>query len=167
MQGKVVKSSSKDFCVDWTAIGSDTRRLTLISWAMADLIQDTIERGEFEEVEVIAGVEASGIPLGFVIAEELELPFTVIVHTHHHTQKKTQFPTVPSGIGTTFADVANRKVILVGDVASTSETLGTAIRMLREAKAKPVGIVVLVDKQARQSIEGVPLKALIKIVPIK
>ncbi|MEM3087571.1 MAG: phosphoribosyltransferase family protein [Candidatus Bathyarchaeia archaeon] len=126
-------------------------------------MQDAIERGEFEEVEVIAGVEACGIPLGFVVAEELELPFT-IVHTHHHILRKARLQTVLNGVSTAFADVANRKVILVDDIVNTGETLGTAMRMLREAKAKPVGIVVLVHKQARQSIEGVPLRALIKIV---
>jgi orotate phosphoribosyltransferase len=166
LQDKVVKLSPKDFCVNWATIGSNTRRLTLVSWALADLIRDTIERGEFEEVEVIAGVETSGIPIGFVVAEELELPFA-IVRTRTYMQKKTavtRFQTMPSGISATFADVANRKVILVDDVASTGETLSVAIRMLCEAKAKPVGIAVLIDKQARQNIEGVPLKALIRIV---
>jgi len=166
LQDKLVKILPRDFCINWAAIGSNTRRLTLISWALADLIRDTIERGEFEEAEVIAGVEASGIPIGFVIAEELELPFT-IVRTRPHMQKKTavtSLQTMPSGISATFADVANRKVILVDDVASTGETLSAAIRMLREAKAKPVGIVVLIDKQARQNIGGVPLKALIRVV---
>jgi orotate phosphoribosyltransferase-like protein len=101
-----------------------------------------------------------------VVAEEFELPF-LIVRTRTYMQKKTavtRFQTMPSGISATFADVANRKVILVDDVASTGETLSVAIRMLREAKAKPVGIAVLIDKQARQNIEGVPLKALIRIV---
>ncbi len=157
-----------DFCINWSRIGSSIRRLSLLGWALADLAREAIENGEFEEPEVIAGVEASGVPLGLIVAEELERPFTV-VRSRPHIQRamgslKGRFH---GAISVSFASVEKKRVLIVEDVISSGETLSKIVKALKEAKAKPVGIIVFINKRAQDTIEEVPIRALVKVVPME
>ena len=37
---------------------------------------------------------------------------------------------------------------------------------LEAAKAKPVGVAVLANKSGKESIEGVPLRSLVELLPV-
>jgi len=159
--------TASDFCVSWAKIGSSTKRLSFIGWSLADLAREAIEKGELEEPDVVSGVEASGIPLGLIVAEELEKPFAV-VRARPHAQKALGAlkKKVGNAISVSFAPVEGKRVLIVEDVISTGETLSAVIKALRKVKAKPIGVMIFIDKKAQDKIEGVPVKALVKVMPI-
>ena len=51
-------------------------------------------------------------------------------------------------------------------VLRAGETHKAAIQTLRGAKAKPVAVIVLVNKSGKTKLDGVPLKSLIQILPV-
>lgn len=147
-----------DLFVDWSHIGSNSRRLSLAGWALADLARESIRNEEFEAPEVVVAVEGSGMVLGMVVAEELEKPFAV-VKPQRIAEKKLSGAVNPS-----FASIDNRRVLVVDAVLMEGETVKAVVQTARSVRAKPTGIVVLINKSSQDSIDGVPLKALIKLL---
>jgi orotate phosphoribosyltransferase len=98
--------------------------------------------------------------LGVAIAKELDKPFAA-VRPQREAHKKLSGVVSPS-----FRSVKGRRVLIADAVLRAGETHKAAIRTLREAKAKPVAIVVLANKSGKTKIEGVPLRSLIQILPV-
>ena len=46
------------------------------------------------------------------------------------------------------------------------ETIRAAIETLEAVKAKPVGVTVLANKSGKESIEGIPLRSLVELLPV-
>ncbi len=151
-----------DFHVDWSQIGSNLRCLTLAGYMLAEVARSALESKEFEETEVIIGVEPSGIPLALLVADELEKPMAVM-RPRRHADKEGA---AAGAICLNFSKVEGRRALIVDDVVNTGETLRVVVQSLRELNSRPVGILTLVDKKARETIDGVPVKTLIKAVPI-
>jgi len=119
-----------------------------------------VARKELDEPEVIVGIEGSGMVLGVMLAERLERPFASI-KPQRLAEKK-----VPGPINASFSAVENRRVLIVDSVMRAGETIRIAIQTLREVRAKPVGVAVLANKSGRDSVDGVPLKALFQLLPV-
>lgn len=151
-----------DFHIDWSQIGSNPKCLTLAGYMLAEIARSALESKEFEESEVVVGVEPSGIPLALLVADELERPMAVI-RPRRHVNKEGA---APGAICLNFSKVEGRRALIVDDVVNTGETLREVVQSLRESNSRPVGILTLVDKKARETIDGVPVKTLIKAVPI-
>jgi orotate phosphoribosyltransferase len=149
-----------DVFVDWSSLASHTKRMTAIAEALADLTRESARAAEFDDPDVIAGIEGSGMVLAVAIAKELDKPFAV-VRPHRVAQKK-----LPGLVNPSFHRVAGKKVLIADAVLRAGETHRAAIQTLRKAKAKPVGIVVLVNKSGRTKLAGVPLKSLLQILPV-
>jgi orotate phosphoribosyltransferase-like protein len=58
------------------------------------------------------------------------------------------------------------RVLIADAVLRAGETHRAAIQTLRKAKAKPVGILVLVNKSGKAKVDGVPSKSLIQILAV-
>lgn len=149
-----------DVFVDWSSLASHAKRMTAIAQALGDLTRESTRAAEFDEPDVIAGIEGSGIVLAVAIAKELDKPFAV-VRPHRVAQKK-----LPGLVNPAFHTVAGKKVLIADAVLRAGETHKAAIQTLRKAKAKPVGILVLVNKSGRTKIDGAPLKSLFQILPV-
>jgi orotate phosphoribosyltransferase-like protein len=134
--------------------------MTPIAIALADLVREAIRTGEFYEPDVVVAVEGSGIVLGVALAKEMDKPFAA-VRPHRLAQKKLSWLMNPS-----FHKVTGKRVLVVDAVLRAGETHRAAIGTLRAAKAKPSGIVVLVNKSGKTRIDSVPLKSLIQLLPI-
>lgn len=147
-----------DLFVDWSHIGSNPRRLSLAGWALADLARESIKNDEFEPPDVVLAVEGSGMILGMSVAEELEKPLAV-VRPQRIANKKLFGAMNPS-----FASIDNKKVLVVDAVLMEGETVKAAVQTARSVRAKPTGIVVLINKSNQDSVDGVPLKALIQLL---
>ncbi|NOQ54068.1 MAG: orotate phosphoribosyltransferase-like protein, partial [Thermoplasmata archaeon] len=65
-------------------------------------------------------------------------------------------------LSSNFASVAGKKVVVVDDVIGTGTTMSQVLGLLREAGANPILAVVVTNKTSRDSIEGVPLRALVR-----
>src|SRR3989304_3374186 len=51
-------------------------------------------------------------------------------------------------------------------VLRMGETIRAAMETLEAAKAKPVGVAVLANKSGKESIEGIPLRSLVELLPV-
>jgi orotate phosphoribosyltransferase len=134
--------------------------MSAIASALADLERESVRARDFDDPDVIAAVEGSGMVLGVAIAKELDKPFAV-VRPHRVAQRK-----LPGLVNPSFHGVGGKKVLIADAVLRAGETHRAAIQTLRKAKAKPVGVIVLVNKSGRTKIDGVPLKSLLQILPV-
>jgi orotate phosphoribosyltransferase len=131
-----------------------------VAAALGDLIRESIRAGDFEEPEVIVAIEGSGMVLGVAIAKVLEKPFAA-VRPQRVAAKK-----LPGLVNPSFHTVEKRRVLVADAVLRAGETHAAAIQTLREAKAKPIAVVVLVNKSGKTKLDGVPLKSLIQLLPV-
>ena len=149
-----------DVFVDWSSLASHGNRMAVIATALADLERECVRAKDFDEPDVIVAVEGSGLVLGVAIAKELDKPFAA-VRPHRVAQRKFAGLVNPS-----FHGVGGKKVLIADAVLRAGETHRAAIETLKKAKAKPVGVIVLVNKSGKSKIDGVPLKSLLQILPL-
>jgi len=149
-----------DVFVDWSSLASHAKRMAAIANALGDLERESVRTKDFDDPDVIAAVEGSGMVLGLAIAKELDKPFAA-VRPHRVAQRK-----LPGLVNPSFHSVEGKKVLIADAVLRAGETHRAAIQTLRKAKAKPVGVIVLVNKSGLAKIDGIPLKSLLQILPI-
>lgn len=157
---RALKPAPRDVFIDWSSIASHSKRMTPIASALADLVRESVTSGEFDEPDVVAGIEGSGIVLGVALARELDKPFAA-VRPHRVAHKK-----LPGLVSPTFHNVAGKRVLIADAVLRAGETHRAAIRTLQKSKAKPLAIVVLVNKSGKSKVDSTPLKSLIQLLPI-
>ncbi len=149
-----------DVYVNWNPIGSSVRRLTLVGRAMADMVREAVEQGLMEEPEVVAGIEAGGMALGLIVARSLGKP-VASVRPQRLGEKK-----VAGAVNPSFSAVEGKKVLIVDTILRMGETIRAAIETLQSVKSKPVGVTVLANKSGKDSIEGVPVRSLMELLPV-
>ena len=149
-----------DVYVNWNPIGSSVRRLTLVGRAMADMVREAVESGTMEESEVVAGIEGGAMTLSLIIARSLGKPIAA-VRPQRLGEKK-----VAGAVNPSFSHVEGRKVLIVDTILRMGETIRAAIETLEAVKAKPVGVTVLANKSGKESIEGVPIRSLVELLPV-
>ena len=149
-----------DVFVDWSSLGSHGKRMAAVAVALADLVHESVRSGELDEPDVVVAIEGSGMVLGHAVAKELDKPFAA-VRPQRAEQKK-----LPGLINPSFHNVSGKKALVADAVLRAGETHRAAIETLRQAKAKPVGLVVLVNKSGKMKIDGIPLKSLIQLLPV-
>ena len=150
------KGAPKDIYVDWSSIGSNPKALKNISLAMAEIVKK-----EISDIEVVAGIAVSGLPLATIIAEELNVDLAVIRPRKHlwEPDKKPKSGFILSN----FAKVAGKKVLIVDDIATTGTTIKEAIELLESMRAKPIGAIVVIDKKGLHQVKGIPVRSLIRV----
>jgi orotate phosphoribosyltransferase len=136
-----------DVKIGWRSIGVYPSRIGFISDAMCDVILE-----ECEDVDTILGIAVNGIPYATFIADKLGLEMAIF-RPHH--QKSGAF-------SSNYASVKGKKVILVDDVVGTGVTFKSAIKATIAEKGKPVLCIAILNKRAQNSIDDVPLRALIR-----
>jgi orotate phosphoribosyltransferase len=156
-----------DYSVNWSTIGSSTRRLSFIGSAIADLIRESITNGEFEDFDVVVGIELSGAPIGLIVANDLQKPFAAARAARISSTGKKENKQATGSISANFSAVEGKKVVLVTDVISTGVILREVIKSLKEIHATPVGMVAFVDKRGGGKIEGVPVKSLVNMISLR
>ena len=150
----------KDLSIDWGSIGESSYRMRCVSDAMVDLVLDNI--GSFEGADVVVGIAVSGIPLASIVANELDARLAIF-----HPNKQLFGTENADAVGIfsqSFADVKGANCVIVDDVITTGHTLVETTRQLTNAGAKPTAITVLVDKLGQDTIEGVPVHPLLRIL---
>lgn len=150
----------KDLSIDWGNIGESSYRMRCVSDAMVDLVLDNI--GSFEGTDVVVGIAVSGIPLASIVANELDARLAIF-----HPNKQLFGTENSDAVGIfsqSFADVKGANCVIVDDVITTGHTLVETTRQLTNAGAKPTAITVLVDKLGQDTIEGVPVHPLLRIL---
>ncbi len=57
-------------------------------------------------------------------------------------------------------------MLIVDTILRMGETIRAAIETLQSVKSKPVGVTVLANKSGKDSIEGVPVRSLMELLPV-
>jgi orotate phosphoribosyltransferase len=157
---RALKHPPHDVFVDWSSLVSHGKRLTAVAAALGDLLRESVRASEMAEPEVIVAIEGSGMVLGAALAKELDKPLAAV------RLKRVVHSKVPGLVSPSFHKVSGKKVLIADAVLRAGESHRAAVQILRDAKAKPVGVIVLVNKTGRNKIEGMPLKSLIQILPV-
>ncbi len=149
-----------DVYVNWNPIGSSVRRLTLIGKALADMVHESVQAGTMEDPEVVAGIEGGAMTLSLIVAKSLGKPLAA-VRPQRQGEKK-----IAGAVNPSFSPVEGRKVLIVDTILRMGDTIRAAIETLEAVKARPVGVTVLVNKSGKESIEGLPLRSLVELLPV-
>jgi len=136
-----------DVKIGWRSIGVYPSRIGFISDALSDIILE-----ECENVDTVVGIALNGIPFATYIADKLGLEMAVFRPRY---QKSGAF-------SSNYASVKEKCVILVDDVVGTGITFKAAIKATKAEKGKPVLCLSVLNKRAQNSIENIPLRALIR-----
>jgi orotate phosphoribosyltransferase len=159
-----VAPEPKDFYADWNNIGSSFVRVDFAGLMLSDLVFEAIDKGIMEQPEVVCGVDVDGAPLALVVARELGLPLALIRHQHTTVEEGcTETVTVESS----YTDIKGKKILLVDDVITSGARIKIISNYAKETQSQITGAVVLIDKRGLDKIAGVPVKCLVRIVPIE
>ena len=145
------KKPEGDVKIGWRSIGVYPSRIGFISDAMSDIILEESEKNDFD-IDTAVGIALNGIPYATFVAENLGLELTLF-RPHH--EKSGAF-------SSNYASVSGKNVVIIDDVVGTGDTLKSAIKATKAEKGKPVLCVCMLNKRAINSIDGVPLRALIR-----
>jgi len=149
-----------DIFVDWTMASSNPMRLSLIGEALASLVEDGYTTLGMEEPDIIVAVEAEGAPLAAVVSTELGKPLAILKSVYSGEEHGVS-------LSPSYPKVDGKKALLVADVIGSGALLEKAINYLESLKVRVVGVAAFVDRSGLERIMGVPVNALVKILPIK
>lgn len=145
------KQKPDDFAINWKTIGSSSTRMQYISAALANLIEE-------DNVDTVVGISVSGVPFATIMADYLDAELSVFHPIKHMKNESSQ-----GAISHNFANIKNKKVVIVDDVITSGKTITDAINVCKTHGATPVAVTVLVDKKGINDLGNVPVKSLIKI----
>mgnify|MGYP000017655747 FL=1 len=150
-------TSPADVHVDWSAIGSDSNRLTHVGIAMADLLT-----GDDHDIDLTVGIGKSGAPLATVISRELDTDISVYLPSKY--QWNDDAADGSGSFSRNFASIEGQDCFIVDDNVDTGQTMRETIESIRERGGTPEAAVVLTDKRGAEDIDGVPIYSLVEIV---
>jgi len=151
-----LSKAPKDIYVNWSVIGRSSRRLSLTASALLDLIAERLESSG-ANVDVVVGVALSGVPIASFIAEELGVELAVFQSNKHAEERAGGM------FSENYSSVSGKDCIIIDDVVTTGTTIREVIALLKEKKANPTAIGVLIDKKGFDSIDGIPLSSFLRV----
>ena len=151
VHGKVILSSGKeaDYYVDLRRITLDAVAAPLVGEVMLDLTKDL----DFEAVGGLTlGADPVATAMMHVAAKHGRTLNSFVVRKSekaHGLQRRIEGP-----------DVKGKRVLAVEDTSTTGGSVLTAVEALKEAGAIVVGVAVIVERGAKEKVEGEGLKYL-------
>ena len=144
-----------DVKIGWRSIGVYPSRARHIAEIMVDIIYEEIEKSEDEmSIDSIVGITHNGSYLATLVAESLDSEYILF---------RPDAKELTVGIfGSNYAGVEGKNVVIVDDVLSTGSTMKHAIDDVKKEGGSPILCLVLVNKQGQNSINGIPLRSLIR-----
>lgn len=149
-----------DIHVDWSAIGRDSKRLTYIGKALADLLEKTETNPD-----LTVGIEKAGTPIATVVARELDTDIATYVPRKQQWEQG-DIEDLQGTFSRNFADIRERSCYIVDDTITSGTTIEETIDAVREQGGDPVSCGVLVDKQALDTIADVPVYSLVETIGV-
>lgn len=151
-----------DIHLDWSALGSSSRRLSLISKALTDLLRDDLQ----EDPDVVVGIVKAGMPLATLVADEFDAALA------EYTPRKQKwsgddYDDLSGSFSRNFAEVEGSDCVLVDDVVTSGRTMTEAVRFVEENDGDPVSAAVLANKSGEDSIDGVRVHSLLNVVRVE
>lgn len=150
----------QDVHVDWSTIGRDSARLGYIAHALADLLQ---KHGE--NIDLTVGIEKAGAPLATIVGHMLETDLATYTPRKHQWEEG-DMEDLGASFSHNFATIRGRECYIVDDTITSGTTMTETIEAVRDAGGEPVCCAVIVDKRGVEAIEGVPMHALVRVIPV-
>ncbi|MCP1661395.1 MAG: orotate phosphoribosyltransferase-like protein [Methanocalculus sp. MSAO_Arc1] len=151
-------AAPRDVHIDWTAISCDSTLLESAASMMIDHYSPPASRTEPLDADVIVGIAISGVPLATLISAREGCRLAVYHPAKHAVTEK------PIGsISGNFAQVKDKRCIIVDDVITSGKTLHEVVAYLRRHGGIPVAVWVLFDKRGITEVDGVSVYSLFRV----
>ena len=137
-----------------------------------DLLREVV--GEIKnclvkDFDKIVTIEAMGIPIGAILAVELDKPLVIIRKKRYNLEGEVSVEQV-TGYSKTKLFIngltQDDKIVIVDDVISTGGTLKALLKVLEDMAIEIIDVVIVIEKgEGKQIIEeetGIEIKTLIK-----
>ena len=143
-----------DVRVGWRTIGVRPARITAIGEIMADVVLE-----EIDEVDTVVGISINGIAFAHEVAQSLDVEVAI----HRNVEGEPGLGALSNKYGQVGG---GKKVVIIDDVLSSGVTMSQTISAIRSLGGEVVLALVLVNKTARNEVDDVPLRGLIRAVPV-
>ena len=154
LTGSNTEQRPTDVHIGWRTIGVRPARITAIGNIMADVVIE-----EFDEAEIVVGISINGIAFAHEVAQALDVE--VAIHRNVDGEPGA------GALSNKYGQVGGgKKVVIIDDVLSSGVTMSQTISAIRAAGGEVVLALVLVNKTDRNEIDNVPLRGLIRAVPV-
>ncbi|MBZ6496266.1 MULTISPECIES: transcriptional regulator GfcR [Natrinema] len=153
-------SGPQDIHVDWSAIGRDSKRMSAIAEAMADMLA---KHGE--DVDLTIGIEKAGGPIATLVARELETDLGTYTPAKHQWEEG-DIEELGGTFSRNFAGIRDRECYIVDDTITSGTTMEETIEAIRAEGGTPLACIVLADKQGLEELEGVPVYSLLQVISV-
>ncbi|QLG48058.1 transcriptional regulator GfcR [Natrinema halophilum] len=153
-------SGPQDIHVDWSAIGRDSKRMSAVAEAMADMLA---KHGE--DVDLTIGIEKAGGPIATLVARELETDLGTYTPAKHQWEEG-DIEELGGTFSRNFAGIRDRECYVVDDTITSGTTMRETIEAIRAEGGKPLACIVLADKQGLEELEGVPVYSLLQVISV-
>ena len=140
----------EDVRIGWRTIGVRPQRIAAIGAIMADVADE--ECGD--SIDTVVGISINGVLFANEVASQLGCEVAIHRNVDGGPGK--------GSLSNKYGQVAGKRVAIVDDVLSTGVTMSRTIESMREAGAEVALCMVLVNKTARNEIEEVPLRGIIR-----
>ena len=154
LTGTNTEQRPTDVRIGWRTIGVRPARITAIGNIMADVVIE-----EFDEAEIVVGISINGIAFAHEVAQALDVEVAI----HRNVDGEPGAGVLLSKYGQVGG---GKKVVIIDDVLSSGVTMSQTIAAIRAAGGEVVLALVLVNKTVRNEIDNVPLRGLIRAVPV-
>lgn len=144
-----------DVRIGWRSIGVRPERIAAVGTIMADVADEELG---IEDIDTIVGISINGITFAHEVARNLGAEFTIF--------RNVEGAEGQGVLSNKYGKVSGKKVVIVDDVLSSGVTMGKTIEAIRAVGGEVGLAVVLVNKTTRNEIEGVPLRGIIRAVPV-
>lgn len=144
-----------DVQIGWRSVGVFGGRIGLLSALFSDIIMEEMENMDID-FETVVGIAINGIPIATLISQDIGKEMAIYRPPGRDRKRGG------GALSSNYAGVSGKKVVVVDDVISTGETMEGAISDLEEEGAEVVLSTVTVNKDSRDEVLGVPLRAILR-----
>ena len=155
LAGSQSRDAPTDVRIGWRTIGVKPERIEAIGDIMADV---TAEETGHDPIDTVVGISINGIVFAQETAKNLGAEVAIL--------RNIEGGPGQGALSDKYGRVSGKRVAIIDDVLSSGVTMSRTIEAVREAGGTPVLAVVLVNKTMRNEIDNVPLRGIIRAVPV-
>ncbi len=149
------KQPPMDVKIGWRSIGVFGRRIGLWASLFSDIIIEELEMMD-EELDTVTGLAVNGVPVAVMVSDQLDRELAVYRPPQENRGEGG------GTLASNYAGVDGKNIVIVDDVINTGETMKGAVKDLEDEGANVKLCTVMVNKNGRDDVLGVPLRALIR-----
>ena len=144
-----------DVRIGWRSIGVRPERIAAVGTIMADVADEELG---LADIDTVVGISINGITFAHEVARNLGAEFTIFRNVEGEDGQVV--------LSNKYVKVSGKKVVIIDDVLSSGVTMGKTIEAIRAVGGEVGLAVVLVNKTTRNEIKDVPLRGIIRAVPV-